>query len=139
AAMTSILPNLHDYRVAIAVGAVVLLTPGNLRGTRESGSIFMAPTYLYIVIMLGILGYALVRNFLGDLPPYVPPPEFVTAPTQALGLFLVLRAFSQGAVALTGVEAISDGVPAFKAPEWKKARTTITWAAPLFGSLLASV
>jgi amino acid transporter len=118
---------------------VVLLTLGNLRGIRESGSIFMAPTYLYIVIMLGILGYALVRNFLGDLPPYVPPPEFVTAPTQALGLFLVLRAFSQGAVALTGVEAISDGVPAFKAPEWRNARTTLTWAALIFGILFLAI
>jgi amino acid transporter len=139
AAMTSILPGLHDYRVVIAVGAVVLLTLGNLRGIRESGSIFMAPTYLYIVIMLGILGYALVRNFLGDLPPYVPPPEFVEAPTQALGLFLVLRAFSQGAVALTGVEAISDGVPAFKAPEWRNARTTLTWAAIIFGVLFLAI
>lgn len=139
AAMTSILPNLHDYRVLIAVGAVVLLTLGNLRGIRESGSIFMAPTYLYIVVMLGILGYALVRNFLGDLPLYVPPPEFATAPTQALGLFLVLRAFSQGAVALTGVEAISDGVPAFKAPEWRNARTTLTWAALIFGILFLAI
>lgn len=139
AAMTSILPNLHDYRVVIAVAAVVLLTLGNLRGIRESGSIFMAPTYLYIVVMLGILGYALVRNFFGDLPPYVPPPEFVTAPTQALGLFLVLRAFSQGAVALTGVEAISDGVPAFKAPEWRNARTTLTWAAIIFGVLFLAI
>ncbi len=139
AALTSILPNLHDYRVVIAVGAVVLLTLGNLRGIRESGSIFMAPTYLYIVVMLGILGYALVRNFLGDLPPYVPPAEFVTAPTQALGLFLLLRAFSQGAVALTGVEAISDGVPAFKAPEWRNARTTLTWAAIIFGILFLAI
>jgi len=139
AALTSILPNLHDYRVVIAVGAVVLLTLGNLRGIRESGSIFMAPTYLYIVIMLGILGYALVRNFLGDLPPYVPPPDFVTAPSQALGLFLLLRAFSQGAVALTGVEAISDGVPAFKAPEWRNARTTLTWAAFIFGILFLGI
>ena len=139
AAMTSILPNLHDFRVYIAVGAVVLLTLGNLRGIRESGSIFMAPTYLYIVVMLAILGYALVRNFMGDLPPYVPPPDFATAPTQALGLFLVLRAFSQGAVALTGVEAISDGVPAFKAPEWRNARTTLTWAAIIFGVLFLAI
>ena len=139
AAMTSILPGLYDYRVYVSVTMVVLLTLGNLRGIRESGSIFMAPTYLYIVVMLGIIGYALVRNFLGDLPHYVPPPEFVTAPTQALGLFLLLRAFSQGAVALTGVEAISDGVPAFKAPEWRNARTTLTWAAIIFGILFLGI
>jgi amino acid transporter len=139
AAMTSIVPGLYDYRVYVSVAMVVLLTLGNLRGIRESGSIFMAPTYLYIVTMLGIIGYALVRNFFGDLPPYVPPPDFVTAPTQALGLFLLLRAFSQGAVALTGVEAISDGVPAFKAPEWRNARTTLTWAAAIFGILFLGI
>jgi amino acid transporter len=139
AAMTSIVPGLYDYRVYVSVTMVVLLTLGNLRGIRESGSIFMAPTYLYIVTMLGIIGYALVRNFLGDLPHYVPPPDFVAAPTQALGLFLLLRAFSQGAVALTGVEAISDGVPAFKAPEWRNARTTLTWAAIIFGILFLGI
>jgi amino acid transporter len=139
AALTSIVPEIVPYKVYLSVAMVVLLTLGNLRGIRESGSIFMAPTYLYIVTMLGIIGYALVRNALGDLPHYVPPPEFVQAPTQALGLFLLLRAFSQGAVALTGVEAISDGVPAFKPPEWRNARTTLTWAAIIFGILFLGI
>ncbi|MBA3687838.1 MAG: APC family permease [Chloroflexi bacterium] len=141
AALTSILPDIYPYRVEISVAMVVLLTLGNLRGIRESGSIFMAPTYLYIVTMLGIIGYALVRNALGDLPPYTAPPEWaaLNEGTQALGLFLLLRAFSQGAVALTGVEAISDGVPAFKAPEWRNARTTLTWAAVIFGILFLGI
>ena len=139
AALTSIVPEIVPYKVYLSVAMVVLLTLGNPRGIRESGSIFMAPTYLYIVTMLGIIGYALVRNALGDLPHYVPPPEFVQAPTQALGLFLLLRAFSQGAVALTGVEAISDGVPAFKPPEWRNARTTLTWAAIIFGILFLGI
>jgi amino acid transporter len=140
AAMTSIIPGLYPLRVYVSVAAVVLLTLGNLRGIRESGSIFMAPTYLYIVTMLGIIGYALVRQTLGDLPPYTPPPGFVAAEgTQALGLFLLLRAFSQGAVALTGVEAISDGVPAFKPPEWRNARITLTWAATIFGLLFLGI
>ena len=141
AALTSIVPELYDWRVYVSVGMVVLLTLGNLRGIRESGSIFMAPTYLYIVVMLGIIGYALVRNFAGDLPPYTAPPEWagLNEGTQALGLFLLLRAFSQGAVALTGVEAISDGVPAFKAPEWRNARTTLTWAAVIFGILFLGI
>jgi amino acid transporter len=140
AALTSIVPGLFDYRVVVSVAAVVLLTLGNLRGIRESGSIFMAPTYLYIVTMLGIIGYALVRNFMGDLPPYTAPPGFVAVEgTQALALFLLLRAFSQGAVALTGVEAISDGVPAFKPPEWRNARTTLTWAAAIFGILFLGI
>ena len=141
AALTSILPEIYPYRVVISVAMVVLLTLGNLRGIRESGSIFMAPTYLYIVTMLGIIGYALVRNALGDLPPYTAPPEWaaLNEGTQALGLFLLLRAFSQGAVALTGVEAISDGVPAFKSPEWRNARTTLTWAAIIFGILFLGI
>ena len=142
AALTSILPDLFPYRVWVSVGAVVLLTLGNLRGIRESGSIFMAPTYLYIVTMLGIIGYAMVRGLTGDLPAYTPPPgwaEALEGTGQVLGLFLLLRAFSQGAVALTGVEAISDGVPAFKAPEWRNARTTLTWAATIFGILFLGI
>jgi amino acid transporter len=140
AAMTSIVPGLYDYRVYVSVAMVVLLTLGNLRGIRESGSIFMAPTYLYIVTMLAIIGFALVRNAMGDLPQYVPPPDWaLNEGTQALGLFLLLRAFSQGAVALTGVEAISDGVPAFKAPEWRNARTTLTWATAIFGVLFLGI
>jgi amino acid transporter len=140
AALTSIVPDLYPYRVIVSVAAVTLLTLGNLRGIRESGSIFMAPTYLYIVTMLGIVGYALVRNAFGDLPPYAPPPEWaLNEGTQALGLFLLLRAFSQGAVALTGVEAISDGVPAFKVPEWRNARTTLTWATTIFGLLFLGI
>ncbi|MDP9468319.1 MAG: APC family permease [Chloroflexota bacterium] len=140
AAMTSIVPDLYPYRVVVSVTMVVLLTLGNLRGIRESGSIFMAPTYLYIVTMLAIIGYALLRSATGDLPAYVPPPGWALEEgTQALGLFLLLRAFSQGAVALTGVEAISDGVPAFKPPEWRNARTTLTWAAVIFGILFLGI
>src|SRR3990170_1371717 len=140
AAMTSIVPEIYPYRVVVSVVAVVLLSMGNLRGIRESGSIFMAPTYLYIVTMLGILAYAFARSLAGDLPPYVPPPDWtVEQGTQVLGLFLLLRAFSQGAVALTGVEAISDGVPAFKPPEWRNARTTLTWAAIIFGVLFLGI
>lgn len=140
AAMTSIVPEIYPHRVIVSVVAVVLLSVGNLRGIRESGSIFMAPTYLYIVTMLGILGYAFVRSLTGDLPPYVAPPDWAFEHgTQALGLFLLLRAFSQGAVALTGVEAISDGVPAFKPPEWRNARTTLTWAAIIFGVLFLGI
>ncbi len=142
AAMTSILPEIHAYRVIISVVLVGLLMIGNLRGIRESGTIFMAPTYLYIVVMLGIIGYGVALSISGQLPEYVPPAEWVAAiepSAQALGLFLVLRAFSQGAVALTGVEAVSDGVPAFKPPEWRNARTTLTWAAVIFGVLFIGI
>ncbi|HET9498068.1 MAG TPA: APC family permease [Candidatus Limnocylindria bacterium] len=141
AAMTSILPVLYDYRVPIGVAAIALLTVGNLRGIRESGTIFMAPTYLYIVVILAVVGWGLFQSATGTLAPYTPPPEWLEPETgvQALTLLLLLRAFSQGAVALTGVEAVSDGVPAFKPPEWKNARTTLTWAAAIFGVLFLGI
>jgi amino acid transporter len=143
AAITSIVPGLYDQRVLLAVGIVALLTVGNLRGVRESGTIFMAPTYVYLAAILGMIGFGLVGVATGFVPPYSPPPEWVAEETaggmSVLGLLLILRAFSSGAVALTGVEAISDGVPAFKPPEWHNARTTLTWAAVLFGTLFISI
>ncbi len=141
AALTSILPGLYPDRVIIGVAMVLLLMIGNLRGIRESGTIFMIPTYAYIVVMLGIIGYGIIRTLAGDVPPFEAPAawESVEQGGQALGLFLILRAFSQGAVALTGVEAISDGVPAFKSPEWRNARTTLTWAAIVFAILFLGI
>ena len=140
AAMTSILP-IYDDRVWISVALVLLIMLGNLRGIRESGTIFMIPTYGYILVMLGIVGYGIARVALGDVPEFAPPGDWkpVEEGGQVLGLFLILRAFSQGAVALTGVEAISDGVPAFKPPEWKNARTTLTWAAIVFATLFVGI
>ncbi|HEX5039375.1 MAG TPA: APC family permease [Candidatus Limnocylindria bacterium] len=141
AAMTSLLPNISDDKVWISIVLVGLIMLGNLRGIRESGTIFMIPTYAYIVVILGIIVYGVVRVTFGEVPPFVPPTgwEPVEQTAQALGLFLILRAFSQGAVALTGVEAISDGVPAFKPPEWKNARTTLTWAAIVFAILFVGI
>jgi amino acid transporter len=143
AAITSIVPELFPQRVPLAIGIVVVLTLGNLRGVRESGTIFMAPTYVYLAAILGMIAFGLVGVITGFVPDYTPPPEWVAEETaggiSALGLLLVLRAFSSGAVALTGVEAISDGVPAFKPPEWRNARTTLTWAAILFGTLFISI
>ncbi|MEJ7803741.1 MAG: APC family permease [Candidatus Limnocylindria bacterium] len=141
AALTSIVPQLYDPRVVIGVALVLLLMLGNLRGIRESGTIFMIPTYAYIVVMLAIIAYGVTRTITGDVAPFEAPAawEGLEEGGQVLGLFLILRAFSQGAVALTGVEAISDGVPAFKSPEWKNARTTLTWAAIVFGILFLGI
>jgi amino acid transporter len=141
AAITSIFPETYPERVLIAVVAVVIISLGNLRGIRESGSIFMAPTYLYIVAVLGLIGFGMYRFATGDLGAYSPPATWLEAEggTQPLALFLILRAFSSGAVALTGTEAISDGVPAFKPPEWRNARTTLTWAAAIFGTLFLGI
>jgi len=141
AALTSIAPQIYDQRVIITVALVLLLMLGNLRGIRESGTIFMIPTYAYIVVMLAIIAYGVTRTITGDVAPFEAPAawEGLEEGGQVLGLFLILRAFSQGAVALTGVEAISDGVPAFKSPEWKNARSTLTWAAIVFGILFLGI
>ena len=114
---------------------------GNLRGIRESGTIFMAPTYLYIVAILAMVGIGLARLATGTMPEYTPPTEWLSAEAggEALGIFLILRAFSSGAAALTGVEAISDGVPAFKPPEWRNARVTLVWAAAIFATLFLGI
>jgi amino acid transporter len=137
AALTSIVPELFDYRVAVGVGCVVLLTLGNLRGIRESGAIFTAPTYVYLVAIYGLLAYGLFRFVTGTLPDYQPPQEWLQAEhgTEALGLFLILRAFSAGSVALTGTEAVSNGVPAFKPPEWRNARIVLILMGGCFGSI----
>jgi amino acid transporter len=141
AAITSVLPELFPQRVVIAVAIVVVLMLGNLRGVRESGTIFMAPTYLYIVLILGMVGIGLARLVTGTLPDYTPPADWLAAEggAEVLSIFLILRAFSSGAAALTGVEAISDGVPAFKPPEWRNARITLVWAAAIFAALFLGI
>jgi amino acid transporter len=141
AALTSIVPELYPERVLIGVVMVALLMLGNLRGIRESGTIFMIPTYAYLVIMLSVVAYGVVRSLSGGIPAFEAPDSWRTIEQggQALGLFLILRAFSQGAVALSGVEAVSDGVPAFKPPEWRNARTTLTWASAIFAVLFVGI
>jgi hypothetical protein len=115
----------------------VVLTLGNLRGRRESGTIFAVPTYIFIFSMYGLIAYGLVRVFLGDMSytPAVPPP----VPSRSLGLLLILTAFAQGCSAMTGTEAISNGVPAFKEPAASNARTTLVWMAIVLGSLFLGV
>ncbi|TMB49254.1 MAG: APC family permease [Chloroflexi bacterium] len=119
---------------------------GNLRGIRESGTIFMAPTYLYIGGLLLVLASGLFQFFVGhDLPVFHAPAawtahwEAASAGVGGLSLFLVLRGFSSGAAGLTGVEAVSDGVPAFKPPEWRNARNTLIAQVIIFGSLFLGI
>jgi len=131
-----------DHRVAICLFFLVLLTLANLRGLKESGLLFAAPTYLYILTLGGMVVYGLVRSYFGDLPPVRFDPARFEGARQAggtLGLFLVLRGFSSGAVALSGVEAISNGVPAFRKPESKNAATTMTMMGVLLGGLFMGV
>lgn len=139
AALTSVFPALFEYRVLLALLSITLLTIGNLRGIRESGTIFAAPTYLYILTILGALAVGFYRWATGTLPTYTPPPEWVPEMTTGLGSFLILRAFASGAVALTGVEAVADGVSAFKPPESRNARITLIWMATLFATIFLGI
>lgn len=134
-ALTSVFPGLFSFRVAIATGAIIILALGNLRGIREAASLFILPIYVYLAGMLGLLGYALFRWATGSLPAYTPPPDWTPAIAGPLSLMLILRAFSSGAVALTGVESISDGVGVFKPSEQRNARITLTWMALLFAAI----
>ncbi len=129
AALISAVPDLHGHRVSLGLGFILLVTLLNLRGIRESGSIFAVPTYLFLAGILGMIALGLVRNAADgfDARPPIAPDGEVIAATGSLGLVLILTAFSRGCAALTGVEAISDGVPAFQPPEWKNARATLTW------------
>ncbi|MCA9863960.1 MAG: APC family permease, partial [Thermomicrobiales bacterium] len=141
AALSSAVPSLRDHRVLLGLGFILLVTVLNLRGIRESGSIFAVPTYLFlfgIMVMLAIgMGQAARQGFV-PRPPNVGADELTHA-TQSVGILLILTAFSRGCAALTGVEAISDGVPAFKPPEWKNARTTLTWMIGILAVTFAGI
>ncbi len=131
-AATAIEP-LEGHRTLVAVSAVLLLMAMNLRGVRESGTTFAVPTYLFMLAILGMAVWGFIRYFVGDGLPQaesanlrpVPDEDFVDGFTGLAAGFLLLRAFSSGCAALTGVEAISNGVPAFRKPKGRNAATTL--------------
>jgi amino acid transporter len=129
--------SLAPYKVLMCVGFIAILLLGNLRGIRESGSIFMAPTYAFILAMAITVGTTVFKIATGQLVHH--DPVLPTAPTEALGIFLVLKAFSKGASALTGVEAISDGVPAFQKPEADNARKTLAALGIILGAMFLGI
>ncbi len=126
------LPSFLNLNVILSLFFIGLITLGNLRGIRESGTIFAAPTYLFIISLSSMLLLGLFKSFTGTLEPVSPPPTLPI--TEPLTVWLILRAFSAGAVAMSGTEAIADGVPAFQPPESKNAATTLTVMAILLGS-----
>jgi amino acid transporter len=131
-----------DQRVLLGLFLIALITVANLRGIKESGTIFALPTYLYIFLVSVLVIYGLARSFFGDLGEVPFDPHKFEGAREAggqLGLFLILKGFSSGAVALTGVEAISDGVPAFRKPESKNAAQTIVLMATILGTLFFGV
>lgn len=138
AAITSALPQLLPYTVPIAIGFVLLLAVANLRGVKESGAIFAGPTFAFIVLIGAMVIVGLVRFATGD-PFSVPAPAHPIEAVQSLSLFLVLKAFASGCTAMTGVEAIANGVQAFRQPEDKNASTTLTWMAGILLFLFTGI
>ncbi len=130
-ALVSAFEGLAPYKLALTVGAVALITLGNLRGIRESGSIFAAPTYVFIASMLGLIAVGLFQVASGTAQ--IAAPVAAEGGGQPLTVFLLLAAFAQGCTAMTGTEAISNGVPAFKPPESRNARVTLIWMGVLLG------
>jgi len=126
AQIQSVIPAAYDVRIEIAFVSISLITIANLRGLRESGNIFAVPTYLFVGLALAIVAIGAVRIASGNATPIAAEHDAVPFGTEALGVLLLLKAFAGGSVALTGVEAIANGVPAFKPPEAKNAADTMT-------------
>ena len=144
AAIVSIpaLSGLADQRVPLGVVLILAITLLNMRGIKESGTVFAIPTYLYMFVFAGLIIYGLTRSFLGDMGPIPYDPHLAETTNEfggTLTLFLLLKGFSSGAVALTGIEAISNGVPAFRRPAAKNAATTLVWMGILLGSLFFGI
>jgi amino acid transporter len=134
--------SLVNQRVLLGLILIAVITIANLRGVKESGRVFAVPTYIYIVSITLLVGYGLFRSFFGHIKPipFDPHKSVATAVTGgSLGLFLLLKGFSSGAVALTGVEAISNGVPAFRRPKSHNAASTIVWMGVILGVLFFGV
>jgi len=140
AQIVSAYPELFEYRVPISVGFVLFIMLVNLRGVKESGAAFALPTYLFIILMYLTVGIGLFRYFTGSLGMVANPPKMDILPTMSvITPFLLLHAFSSGTAALTGIEAISNGITAFKEPRSRNAGITLIWMAFILGSLFLSI
>jgi amino acid transporter len=145
AALASAVPAVADLRVEISVAFVVVLAWGNLRGIRESGRIFAVPTYVYILSLGGVVVLGVFRVLSGQVGDIAYTPVEAQelagagAPLAAVSLFLLLHAYAAGTTALTGVEAIADGVPAFKKPEARNAQRTLVAMALIMGFLFIGI
>jgi amino acid transporter len=135
AALGAALPWAYQNRVAVGLAVILFVMVGNLRGLRESGNIFAAPTYLYVFSFGAVLLYGVFRWMTGTLPQHVSPPGWLPAPAQPLVILLLLRAFASGASGLTGVEAVANGVQAFKEPVVSNAGRTLLLMGTLFGAI----
>lgn len=140
AQIVSAYPALFPYRAGIAVAAVFLIMLINLRGVKESGIAFSIPTYFFIAMMFITVGTGLVRHFSGTLGVVIDPPHLeMHGIISALTPFIILHAFSSGTAALTGIEAISNGITAFKEPRSRNAGITLIWMAFILATLFLSI
>jgi amino acid transporter len=145
AALASAIEVLRPWRVELSVAFILLLMWGNLRGIRESGRIFAIPTYVYILSLGGVVVLGVYRTLSGGLDQISYPPEEAHGlagagdSLVAVSLFLLLHAYAAGTTALTGVEAIADGVPAFRKPEAQNAQRTLTAMAMIMGFLFIGI
>ncbi len=135
AQIVSALPALYPYRVPLAVGFLILIAVANLRGVKESGNTFAAPTYFFLGMTVLTVAVGFYKYLTGSLGLVIDPPHMETLHTEPITLFLLLRAFSNGTTALTGVECISNGVKAFKEPRAQNAAVTMIWMSSILGVL----
>jgi amino acid transporter len=139
AAVTSAVPALYPYRVALCVLAVLGITIANLRGVRESGRVFAVPTYAFIASYVLMIGWGTVVWMRGPVADGAVSAAASAPTTQELTLFLALRAFASGCVALTGIEAVSNGVPAFRPPEARNARQVLVMLGTVLIALFVGI
>jgi hypothetical protein len=142
AALYSVFHGVYPYRVPIALFFIAIIAWGNLRGVKESGKLFAIPTFAFLVAMFVMIGVGLFKSILGNGLEHVvlnPEQHDALKGAGAAGLVLILHAFASGGAAVTGVEAISNGVPAFKAPEWKNARNTLMVMGGLLGIMFLGI
>ena len=140
AQIVSAFPSIDRFRVVIGVAAVFIIMLINLRGVKESGTAFAIPTYFFIVMMFCTVGFGMFRLLTGSLGTLVDPPEVHNPHTALFPLwFLLLHAFANGTTALTGVEAISNGVTAFNEPRSRNAGITLIWMSVILGALFLSI
>ena len=145
AALYSVFSELYPYRVLIALGFIAIVALGNLRGVKESGRIFAVPTYAFVVAMAFMIGYGLYKAFFGggleqiSIDQMNPEQAHEALGMSAVGWFLILHAFASGGAAVTGVEAISNGVPAFREPSWKNAAQTLVIMGTMLGLMFIGI
>lgn len=139
AQIVSAFPDLFPYRVGLSVGFLVLIAIANLRGVKESGNTFAAPTYFFLGMTVLTVAVGFIRYLSGTLGTVINPPPMEMLHTEPLTLFLLLRAFSNGTTALTGVECISNGVSSFKEPRAHNAALTMVWMSTILGVLFLGI